>query len=129
MAEIVQGERRTVASAIPPGVADILLIVAFAAGREIKGGVGGGAVEGEGLRVGVEADDAVNVVAVEGLGDEVGVEGVEEVVGLVGEGRGGGGEVALAGEGEEYGCVLHDVDEGFVEVVLDRLDYAAHLGG
>ena len=127
--KVVQGEGGGVPVAVPPGVADVLLVVACAVAGEVVGVVDGGAVEGEGLRVAVEADDAVDVVAGERLRYYVCIEGVEEVVCLVWEGGGGGGEVALAGEGEEHGCVLHYVDEGFVEVVLDRLDDGAHLGG
>lgn len=63
------------------------------------------------------------------MGDDVGVEGVEEVVCLVREGGRGGGEVALAGEGEEDGGVSHHLDQGLVEVVLHRLDDGAHLRG
>lgn len=63
------------------------------------------------------------------MGDDVGVEGVEEVVCLVGEGRRGGGEVALACEGEEDGRVSHHLDQGLVEIVLHRLDDGAHLRG
>ena len=129
MGEIVEAECGGVSTAVPPCVADVLLVVALTGGVEVEGGVCRGAVEGEGLRIGVETDDAVDVVAGEGLGDDVRVEGVEEVVGLIGEGRRGGGEVSLAGEGEEHGCVGHYFDEGFVEVVLDRLDDPAHLSG
>ena len=129
MGEVVEAEGGGVRAAVPPCVADVLLVVALAGGGEVVGGVCGCAVEGEGLRVAVLTDDAVDVVAGEGLGDDVGVEGVEEVIGLVGERRRGGGEVALAGEGEEHGCVLHYFDEGFVEIVLDRLDDAAHFRG
>ena len=127
--EVVEGEGGGVPAAVPPGVADVLLVVACACFGEVVGRVHGGAVEGEGLRVAVEADDAVDVVACQRLRDDVGVEGVEEVVCLVWEGGGGGGEVALAREGEEHGGVLHYVDEGFVEVVLHCLDDGAHLGG
>ena len=129
MGEVVEAEGGRVPTAVPPCVADVLLVVALAGRGEVVGGVCLCAVEGEGLRVAVQTDDAVNVVAGEGLGDYVSVEGVEEVVCLVGEGRWGGGEVALAGECEEHGCVLHYFDEGFVEVVLHRLDDAAHFGG
>ena len=129
MGEIVETEGGCVPAAVPPCVADVLFVVALAGGGEVKSGICFCAVEGEGLRVCIEADDAVDVVAGEGLRDDVGVEGVEEVVCLIGEGRRGGGEVALAGEGEEHGCVLHYLDEGFVEVVLDGLDDAAHFCG
>lgn len=129
MGEIVEAEGGRVPTAVPPCVANVLLVVALAGGVEVVGGVCLCAVEGKGLRVAVETDDAVDVVAGEGLGDDIGVEGVEEVVCLVWEGRRGGGEIALAGEGEEHGCVLHYFDEGFVEVVLDRLDDSAHFGG
>ena len=129
MREIVEAESGRIPAAVPPCVADVLLVVALTGGGEVEGGVCLCTVEGEGLRVAVQTDDAVDVVAGQGLGDDVGVEGVEEVVCLVGEGRRGGGEVALAGEGEEHGCVLHYFDEGFVEVVLDRLDDSAHFGG
>lgn len=61
--EVVQAEGGGVAAAEPPGVADVLLVVAFAGGGEVVGGVRRGAVEGEGLGVAVEADDAVDVVA------------------------------------------------------------------
>ena len=81
------------------------------------------------MRVRVGGDGAVDVVAAHGLGNDVRVEGVEEVVGLVGEGGRAGGEVALAGKGEEHGGVLHHFDEGLVEVVLHGLDDAADLGG
>ena len=66
--EVVQAKGRVVAAAEPPGVADVLLVVALAGGGEVEGVVRGGAVEGEGLRVAVEADNAVDVVAGEGLG-------------------------------------------------------------
>ena len=59
--------------------------------------------------------------------DDVGVEGVEEVVGLVGEGRRCGGEIPLAGKGEEHCGILHYLDQSFVQVVLHGLDDAAHL--
>ena len=129
MGEVIEAEGGLVLAAEPPCVADVLLVVALAGGVEVVGGVCLCAVEGEGLRVAVETDDAVDVVAGEGLGDDVSVEGVKEVVCLVREGRRGSGEVALAGEGEKHGCVLHHLDERFVEVVLDRLDDAAHFGG
>ena len=64
-----------------------------------------GAVGGEFLRIGLLANDGVENVALQGLGDEIVVEGVVEVVGLVGEGGGADGEVALSGEGEELGCI------------------------
>lgn len=61
--EVVEAEGGGVAAAEPPRVADVLLVVAFAGGGEVVGGVCLCAVEGEGLRVAVEADDAVDVVA------------------------------------------------------------------
>ena len=61
--EVVEAEGGVVAAAEPPGVADVLLVVASAVGGEGEGRVGGGAVEGEGLRVAVQTDDAVDVVA------------------------------------------------------------------
>lgn len=61
--EVVEAEGGGVAVAEPPGVADVLLVVALAGGGEVEGGVCRCAVEGEGLGVGVEADDAVDVVA------------------------------------------------------------------
>ena len=63
VAEVVEAEGGVVASAEPPCVADVLLVVALAVG-EVVGGVCGGAVEGEGLGIAVETDDAVDVVAV-----------------------------------------------------------------
>ena len=129
MAEVVERKSGLVPAAVPPCVADVLLVVAFTGGGEVEGGVCGSAVKGEGLRICVWGYDAVDVVSREGLGDDVGVEGVKEVVCLVGKGRRGGGEVALGGEGEEHSCVVHYFDEGFVKVVLDRLDDAAHIGG
>ena len=129
VAEVVEAEGGIVAAAEPPGVADVLLVVALACGGEVKGRVRRGTVKGEGLRVAVQTDDAVDVVAGEGLRYEVGVEGVEEVVGLVGEGWSRGGEVTLASEGEEHGGVVHDVDEGLVQTVLHHLDDAGHLSG
>lgn len=82
VAEVIEAEGAIVASAEPPRVADVLLVVALAGGEVVRG-VGFGAVEGEGLRVAVQTDDAVDVVAGEGLRYYVGVEGVEEVVCLV----------------------------------------------
>lgn len=127
--EVVEAEGGAVSVGIPPGVADVLLVVAGAGCGEVVGGVCGGAVEGEGLGVCGKADDAVDVIARERLRDDVGVEGVEEVVCLVWEGGRRGGEVALAREGEEDGRVAHYFDEGLVEVVLHRLDDGAHLRG
>lgn len=119
--EVVEAEGGGVVAAVPPGVADVLRVVAFAGG-EVVGERVLGAVGGEGLDVGVLGDGAVDVVARERGGDDVRVEAVEEVLLLVGEGRGGGGEVALGGEGEEFGWVGHDGGDGFVEVTLDGLD-------
>lgn len=111
VAEVVEGEGGGVAAAVPPGVADVLLIVPFAGGHVP---VRFAAVGGEGLRVGVETDDAVDVVAVQGLRDDVGVEGVQQVIRLVGKGNGRLGEIPLAGKGQEFGGVLHNRDQGRV---------------
>ena len=102
MAEVVEAESGVVASAEPPCVADVLLVVALAVGEVVRG-VCGGAVEGEGLGVAVETDDAVDVVAVQGLRYDVGVEGVEEIVCLVWECWRRGGEIALTCKGEKLG--------------------------
>ena len=84
MVEVVEAKGGVVLSAEPPCVADILLVVPLAVG-EVVGGVCLGAVEREGLRIGVQTDDAINAIASEGLRYEIGVESVEEVVCLVWE--------------------------------------------
>ncbi len=123
--EVVEAEGRAVGGAEPPGVADALGVVAVCA----VDGVGEvGAVGGEGVGVCFPAEGAFDVVAVEGGGDDVGVEAVEEVICLVWERRGRGGEVALGGEGEELGHVGHDGDDGFVEIVLHRGHDVFQLG-
>lgn len=125
--EVVEAEGGEVVAAVPEGVADVVLVVAFARGE----GVGEfvlGAVGGERLDVGVEGDGRVDVVAREGGGDDVRVEAVEEVLLLIRQGGARGGEVALAGEGEEGGRVRHDGRDGLVEVALHGLDEVAEAG-
>lgn len=119
--EMVQPECGTVVPAVPPCVADVFAVVAFA-GREVVVEVFLTPVCGEGLDVGVLGNGALDVVTREAGGDDVRVEAVEEVLLLIREGRGGGGEVALAGEGEEFRWVGHDGDDRFVEVPLHLAD-------